>query len=990
MAYRSDRAAGRLERGRRGWWYHAVAALTLLAYLIGAAGLVRTLWVRRQEARYERRGVAYGVENLVPGVALDPWGVNVALEQYEDEDSLDASLDLLTAAGFRWVRQRFPWSEIEPAPGEYRWQPWDRIVPACAGRGLRIVAVLDGSPDWARAPEDAANPLAPPRNPGHLASFARAFASRYGQWIDYYQIWDEPNIYPHWGERDVDPVGYLRLLRAARTQIRDVDPGATLVLAGLAPTTERGGRNLSELLFLQACYDAGGQGLFEVVATKPYGFWSGPEDRVVDPGVLNFSRVIALREEMVRRGDAGKPVWAVAWGWNALPEDWQGQPSPWGNDAAWKQHDRDERAIARARQEWPWLGLMCYAAWQPVAPPDDPVWGLALLDSLGKPRPLYYRLQALAHAPQVLYPGYHELAAPAADAPAVEIRFWGTRLDLASGGAWAVAEVDGRPLEQRSAPGGEPVAIVRGLDAEEHEVALRAVGPGAALTVIVSREEPPWLPLRVALTQGAIVALATLAVWRLLRPYPWGRWAAAVLATAQRLSPWAAFACAVGALVLLALAPGAVASVGALVVLAFFVAVRPDAGLMLAVFLTPLAPLEKWFGPLHFSFLEIVTLLTLGVRLAWEAVAILREGGPLWQRTLLRLRAGLEALDAIDVGVVLLLGASLASLGASENLRVSLRELRVVVLQAAFLYWLATRGPMDRGRLLHLADLLVLSGALLSLHGLYQYAFTDKVIVAEGVRRIRGIFGSPNNLALVLGRLWPLMLAVALRGPTDRRRLLYGLAAVPAAACLFLTYSRAAWLFGLPAALVMLGVLAGRRARVVALALLAAGLVALVPLAGTARLGSLFTFRGTTLLRVKLWEAAWEMARDHPVWGVGLDNFLYQYPRYIRPEALSEPNLSHPHNIVLDFWLRLGVPGLVSLGWLQWQFWQRGLALWRRRGDPALWALTIGLLAGMADTLAHGAVDASFFFVELAGLFALMMAFVRRMERLQPPAPGQH
>ncbi|MCL6432452.1 MAG: cytochrome d ubiquinol oxidase subunit II [Anaerolineae bacterium] len=514
----------------------------------------------------------------------------------------------------------------------------------------------------------------------------------------------------------------------------------------------------------------------------------------------------------------------------------------------------------------------------------------------------------------------------------------------------------------------------------------------AALTVIVSREEPPWLPLRAALTQAVIAALATLAVWRLLRPYPWRRWTGAVLAAAQGLSLWAALACAAGALGLLALAPGVVASLGALGMLALFVAARPDAGLMLAVFLTPLAPLEKWFGPLHFSFLEIVTLLTLGVRLAWEAVAILREreGGALWQRTLQRLRAGLEALDAMDVGVVLLLGASLASLGASENLRVSLRELRVVVLQAAFLYWLATRGPMDREGLLHLADLLVLSGAVLSLYGLYQYAVTDKVIVAEGVRRIRGIFGSPNNLALVLGRLWPLMLAVALRGPTDRRRLLYGLAAVPAAACLFLTYSRAAWLFGLPAALVMLGVLAGRRARVAALAVLAAGLVALVPLAGTARLGSLFTFRGTTLLRVKLWEAAWEMARDHPVWGVGLDNFLYQYPRYIRPEALSEPNLSHPHNIVLDFWLRLGVLGFVTLGWLQWQFWRRGLALWRRRADPALWALTVGLLAGMADTLAHGAVDASFFFVELAGLFALMVAFVRRMERLQPPAPGQH
>ncbi|MCL6429955.1 MAG: beta-galactosidase, partial [Anaerolineae bacterium] len=479
MAYRSDRAADRLVRGRRGWGYHVLAALTLLAYLIGAAGLLRTLWVRRQEVRYQQRGVAFGVEGLVPGTSLDPWGVNVALDQHEDGESLGASLDLLTAAGFRWVRQRFPWDEIEPTRGQYRWETWDGIVEACAKRGLRIVAVLDGAPGWARAPEDAANPFAPPRSPGDLASFARAFASRYGEWIDHYQIWDEPNIYPHWGERDIDPEGYLRLLHAARTQIRDVDPGATLILAGLAPTTEGGGRNLSDLEFLRACYDAGGQGLFDVVAAKPYGFWSGPEDRVVDPGVLNFSRVIALREEMVRRGDGGKPVWAVAWGWNALPEDWQGQPSPWGNDVAWKQHDRDERAIARARQEWPWLGLMCYAAWQPAAPADDPLWGLALLDAEGKPADLYYRFQALARAPRALYPGYHQLSAPAEEPGVFEVRFWGTRLDVASRGRWVLTGLDGHATERGIAVSDSPATAVRGLAPGEHHVTLRALDPGA-------------------------------------------------------------------------------------------------------------------------------------------------------------------------------------------------------------------------------------------------------------------------------------------------------------------------------------------------------------------------------------------------------------------------------------------------------------------------------------------------------------------------------
>ena len=52
---------------------------------------------------------------------------------------------------------------------------------------------------------------------------------------------------------------------------------------------------------------------------------------------------------------------------------------------------------------------------------------------------------------------------------------------------------------------------------------------------------------------------------------------------------------------------------------------------------------------------------------------------------------------------------------------------------------------------------------------------------------------------------------------------------------------------------------------------------------------------------------------------VGLDNFLYAYRgRYILDAAWQEPNLNHPHNIVLDFATRL--PGvdprrLALLGW---------------------------------------------------------------------------
>ena len=333
-----------------------------------------------------------------------------------------------------------------------------------------------------------------------------------------------------------------------------------------------------------------------------------------------------------------------------------------------------------------------------------------------------------------------------------------------------------------------------------------------------------------------------------------------------------------------------------------------------------------------------------------------------------------------------------------------MREFRVVVFESALFYFLLRASPRPpsfppkvggeeggAGHLWRIVGALILAALIISFIGLYQYFFTDDVITAEGVRRIHGVYGSPNNLGLFLGRIVPILAAVALFGNSLRRRAIYCVIGLPVALCLYLTYSRGAWLLGLPAAFLFLGLMRGRRALLIALLVILVIALSLLPLIGTERLASLFnTQSGTTFLRLKLWQGSLNMIRDHPLFGVGLDNFLYQYrTRYVLPEAWEELDLSHPHNIVLDYWTRLGILGVIAIGWLQFAFFRKALRLYRQLDDRDLKALLLGLMASMVAFLAHGLIDNSYFLVDLAFVFCLTLGIVARVENLLHYKGGQ-
>lgn len=305
-------------------------------------------------------------------------GINADLI-HAPPDELHTIVTELATTGFGWVRFRLPWNEIEAEPNRYQWEASDAVVHALIDAGLTPVVVLDGTPIWARAAVDQTAPtgdLAPPADLMSFAAFAQAVATRYQAQVRYYQIWDEPNIAPHWGARHINPTGYAHLLRAGARAIRAVNPDAQILLAALAPTADRGHLAQDEVYFLRRVYAAGAAEDFDIVALQPFGFATRPDEPTRNRLRLNFSRAQLVRSLLVEAGDGTKPIWLVRYGWNRQPG------SSWLAVSPAQQVEFALTGLDIAYAEWPWAAAMGWADAGIGLARGDPRTGFALTPEL--------------------------------------------------------------------------------------------------------------------------------------------------------------------------------------------------------------------------------------------------------------------------------------------------------------------------------------------------------------------------------------------------------------------------------------------------------------------------------------------------------------------------------------------------------------------------------------------------------------------------------
>lgn len=560
-----------------------VKLMLLLLALMTAVGLVAA---GAGLDGYIRQGAVWGAETATLRPTSHPLGANTFLHLEADRAKVDRTTRLLREAGITVARQQFPWNEIEPQPGQFidqrtgrsSWEKYDYLVESLSRQGVRILARPENTPVWARPGQNTdAAPFGPPNDFDLYAEYVGRLVSRYRGKLAAIQIWNEPNLANEWGQRRPDPVAYTELLRRAYRAAKAADPGIVVIAAGLAPTDGLSPEGENDLIFLEQMYAAGARDAFDAMGVMIYGLGQSPDNRWTGLRFpINLSRPVLTRAVMLRHDDGAKPIWALEYGYIAVPPDWSGRPSTWGASLSEAQQAAYlSRGLERMRAEWPWLGGICLWAFRFVEgamDPQDPQRFFGIVRDDFSLRPAY---RALADRPNrgIATPGVYtaddpiwqaegpwELSVLAgrttrlAGGPPARLRliFDGDRLALLArrgpGGGRLYVTLDGGPVPGLPTIAGRSYLSLRGdrtIDAElpviagllpghhQLEVSAGEDGEVALHGVLVARDRPfawafVWFPVLALLLVVAIVR--TLLSWLLtllgyqpiVRPH--GRW----------------------------------------------------------------------------------------------------------------------------------------------------------------------------------------------------------------------------------------------------------------------------------------------------------------------------------------------------------------------------------------------------------------------------------------------------------------------------------
>ena len=138
-------------------------------------------------------------------------GVHTRLTDEVEEWKIKLSLEMVREMGATTIVEFFPWAYYQGENGEIAWQHPDLVMKHAEAQGLRVIARIGLTPEWARPEETTLNYL---DQDGYadFAAFATEFAKRYEDSLHAIIVWNEPNLSFEWGYEETTPADYVALL----------------------------------------------------------------------------------------------------------------------------------------------------------------------------------------------------------------------------------------------------------------------------------------------------------------------------------------------------------------------------------------------------------------------------------------------------------------------------------------------------------------------------------------------------------------------------------------------------------------------------------------------------------------------------------------------------------------------------------------------------------------------------------------------------------
>ena len=343
-----------------------------------------------------------------------------------------------------------------------------------------------------------------------------------------------------------------------------------------------------------------------------------------------------------------------------------------------------------------------------------------------------------------------------------------------------------------------------------------------------------------------------------------------------------------------------------------------EKGLWVLLFIVPLA----MGSSARTGFLLSKVLITQGILLILLLVWIIKM---ILEKEVRLVRTPL------DLPILLLFFFSLLSLINARHFAAGLQEL-FTLLTYILLFYLIVNNLRTPKQVERIFIPVFLAAAFVSIEGILEN-WGLGVLVTRGERppEIFSFLGNPNYIAQYLITVLPLSIILSVFANSKVKKTLSALVSAILIFCLFLIFSRGAWL-GFLVSLMFLGFilpLPKLKLRisakwVIPLLLIVVLLVSYFVLTTQQFQQELFR---RIPARIINWKTALLMIRAHPILGSGIGNLYFVLPRYLLPqfhEILPMQRIAESHNDYLHIWAETGIFGLLAFLWLIIAYFRRG------------------------------------------------------------------